>query len=360
MREWTLLLLCVSLSFGCATPSARTAPEKPLPVPVLALNEDFPDPTVIRASDGWYYGYATQTIVEQPSVHVLNIQVARSKDLVSWELLGDALPVKPSWAQTTQKFWAPHVIEASGRYYLYYSADPDTRDGLCLAVATADSPAGPFTDSGRPMRCNTGFSEIDPMAYDDPRTGKRLLYWGSGFEPLRVQELAPDRVSFMPGTQPIELVHPKKGGDATDYMTLLEGSWVLERNGTYYLFFSGNNCCEPNPHYAVMVARSSSATGPFELYGPATGRESNVILESFGGFIAPGHNSVVRGPDGKDRLLYHAIDSSQMALKHSIEGDRRVRRVMLSSPLEFVDGWPVVRTGLPGVEPSQPREEGPR
>jgi arabinan endo-1,5-alpha-L-arabinosidase len=347
MRKWTLLLLCVFFSSGCVTVSSKEAPKKPMPAPVF--DEDFPDPAVLLASDGWYYAYATQTIVEQPSVHVINIQAARSKDLVGWELLGDALPVKPSWAQTTQKFWAPHVTEADGRYYLYYSAEPDSRDGLCLAVATAASPAGPFTDSGRPMSCNKGFSEIDPMAYDDPRTGKRLLYWGSGFEPLRVQELAPDRVSFMPGTQPVALLHPKKGGAPTDYMTLVEGSWVIERDGTYYLFFSGNNCCEPDPHYAVMVARSSSATGPFELYGPATGRDSNVILESFGRFIAPGHNSVIRGPDGKDYLLYHAIDSSRMYLTHRIEGDRRVRRVMMSSPLEFVDGWPVVR-----IAPEQP------
>ena len=78
----------------------------------------------------------------------MNIQVARSEDLVTWEWLGDALPVKPAWAATTQDFWAPHVVERDGRYVMYFSADPDTGGGLCLAVATADSPAGPFTDIG--------------------------------------------------------------------------------------------------------------------------------------------------------------------------------------------------------------------
>ena len=63
---------------------------------------DFPDPTVIRASDGYYYAYATQAIV---GGRTLNIQVARSRDLVKWEHLGDALPVKPAWADKTQKFW---------------------------------------------------------------------------------------------------------------------------------------------------------------------------------------------------------------------------------------------------------------
>ena len=109
-----------------------------------------------------------------------NVQLARSRNLVDWDVLGDALPVKPGWASKTQDFWAPHVLEDGGRYYLYYSAKPDaaltdTTRGLCLAVATADRPSGPFTDIGRPLVCGGGFVNIDPMAFDDPATGKRLL-----------------------------------------------------------------------------------------------------------------------------------------------------------------------------------------
>ncbi|UOQ73570.1 family 43 glycosylhydrolase [Hymenobacter cellulosilyticus] len=68
------------------------------------LNEDFPDPTIIRASDGYYYAYGTQTKYQG---QIINMQVARSRDLVQWELLPDALPQKPRWASATQKLWAP-------------------------------------------------------------------------------------------------------------------------------------------------------------------------------------------------------------------------------------------------------------
>ena len=106
----------------------------------------------------------------------------------------------------TWNFWAPHVVAHGGRYYLYYSAKPDAAltdgsRGLCLAVATATRPQGPFTDSGRPLQCGEGFVNIDPMAFDDPATGRRLLYWGSGFGPIKVRELAPDRLSFAPGSR---------------------------------------------------------------------------------------------------------------------------------------------------------------
>ena len=57
------------------------------------LDADFPDPAVILAPDGFYYAYATQTLRDGEWV---NVQVARSSDLVHWQHLGDALPAKPS------------------------------------------------------------------------------------------------------------------------------------------------------------------------------------------------------------------------------------------------------------------------
>ena len=70
------------------------------------------------------------------------------------------------------------------------------------------SPAGPFVDMGMPLLLGVGFEYIDPMAFDDPATGKRLLYWGSGFQPIKVQELGDDRMSFAPGSEPIDLIWP--------------------------------------------------------------------------------------------------------------------------------------------------------
>ena len=314
------------------------------------FDTDFPDPTVIRASDGWYYAYATQTIINGKTV---NIQIARSKDLVRWEHLGDALPIKPVWANQTQKFWAPHVSRAGETYYMYFSADPNTLTGLCLAVATSKSPRGPFADSGKPLKCGESFVNIDPMAFDDPRTGKRLLYWGSGFQPIRVQELAPDRVSFMPGSKPIDLVTPIKDENPANYQRLIEGAWTVKRGGYYYLFYSGDNCCGDHAHYAVQVARSKSATGPFETLAQATGRRNSAILERNERWIAPGHNSVVRDAVGQDWVFYHAIDAKNRHLNNEISGDRDVRRIMLMDRLIYRQGWPTVLTGSPSTSPQR-------
>ena len=343
-------LMALAILAGCAGPLTGDRAMTTYTNPVLDL--DFPDPATLTAADGMTYVYATQGT--NGGEATLNIRVARSTDLANWTLLGDALPVKPAWASKTQDFWAPHVHSADGRYFLYYSAKPDaaltdTTRGLCLAVATADRPEGPFVDSGKPLLCGPGFVNIDPMAYDDPATGKRLLYWGSGFEPIKVQELGPDRLSFAPGSKPIDLVATIKNEDPANYQRLVEGAWVVRRGGYHYLFYSGDNCCGPKAHYAVMVARSRSATGPFETLAAATGAPNSVILAANANWIAPGHNAIVTDARGADWIVYHAVDARRTRSKDSDEVNSR--RIMLIDRIEWIDGWPRVAGGGPSNGP---------
>ena len=342
MVRFPVLIVAAFALASCAT-SLRSDPYPPTYTnPVL--DEDFPDPAVLRAADGFYYVYATQS---QHEGRMLNIQVARSRDLVAWERLGDALPVKPAWASHTQDFWAPHVAAHDGRYFLYYSAKPDaaltdTTRGLCLAVATADRPEGPFTDMGHPLECGPGFVNIDPMAYDDPATGQRLLYWGSGFGAIKVRALAPERMSFAPGSSAIDLVPVVATDDPANYRRLVEGAWVVRRRGYYYLFYSGDNCCGPNAHYATLVARSRNATGPFET-APAT------VVAMHGNWVAPGHNAIIEDARGTHWILYHAVDSRRP--RTSPTDEINTRRVMLLDRLVWRDGWPRLDGDVPASEP---------
>ena len=72
--------------------SPRAGGSRPSAVPAVAkghyinpiLDWDFPDPAVIHAPDGFYYAYATQTLRDD---RWINIQVARSADLIHWQPL---------------------------------------------------------------------------------------------------------------------------------------------------------------------------------------------------------------------------------------------------------------------------------
>jgi len=294
------------------------------------LDRDFPDPAVLREADGWFYAYGTQSV---SGGRMLNVQVARSRDLVQWEHRGDALPEKPRWAASKQDVWAPHVVHdrALGRYFMYYSAEPDQGEGKCLAVATADVPEGPFADAGQPLLCGKRFEQIDPMAFDDPATGKHLLYWGSASKPIKVQELAPDRMRFAPGSAPRDLVFP----DANrEYGSLIEGAWVIHRDGSYYLFFSGDRCCVTTARYALMVARARNALGPFEVLDVP-------VLEGSSAWRAPGHNSVITDDAGIDWILYHAMPA----------WTRGGERVMLLDRIVYRDGWPRIEGNQPSASP---------
>jgi arabinan endo-1,5-alpha-L-arabinosidase len=363
------MLLPVVLFVALAAPAPSASAQRrstlvPRPHAVTYTNpvfdEDFPDPTVIDAGNNWYYAYATQTDI---GGRVLNLQTARSRDLIHWERVGDALPVKPAWASRTQLFWAPDVHLRGRTFYMYFSAglDPDrvarfkkeqgaeqSVEGVfCLGVATSNKPEGPFRDSGRPLRCGLSFVNIDPMAFDDPRTGRKYLYWGSGFRPIRVQELSPDRLSFKKGTVPVELVSPDK---SVPFQTLIEGAWVVYREGFYYLFYSGENCCHgplQEIKYAALVARSKSPTGPFQTFAQATGAPDSAVVRRGEVWIAPGHNSIITDRMGQDWIAYHAINVGRPYMTEVIGGDRSVRRVMLLDRLVWRDGWPRVEGGEP-------------
>ncbi len=329
----TLVAACVQL------PAELTAPmlyQNPI------MNSDFPDPAILRAPDGWFYAYATQTTLGE---RVINIQVARTRDLVRWEHLGDALPQKPQWASKTQNFWAPDVIfdPQRSRFLMYYSGQRDEKKDFCLAVASAASPAGPFVDSGVPMACGT--EHIDPMAFDDPKSGKSFLYWGFGS--IRVQELAPDRLRFADGSVPVQVLLP---GQEQEYSRIVEGAWVTYRDGQYFLFYSGDYCCGAEPSYAVMAARADNPLGPFRRLAEENGNKRSVILERNELWRAPGHNSVIRDAAGGDWILYHAVDSRQPMLMDKIHGPV-ARRVLMLDRIEYLDGWPRIPQGQPSTAP---------
>jgi beta-xylosidase len=133
--------------------------------------------------------------------------------------------------------------------------------------------------------------------------------------PIYGQQLAADGLSLV-GTRSTLMSNNLawEGG-------VVEAPWVVARGGYYYLFYSGN--AYYNSTYAVGVARATSPLGPYtKLASP--------ILKTGGGWVGPGHNSVVTGPGGDTYMVYHAWNSAHTA------------RVMLVDAITWPNGWPAV------------------
>jgi hypothetical protein len=320
--------------------------------PVSAsFTENFPDPTIIRGHDGFWYAYGTNgpRFAGDEKQHMM---IARSPDLVTWEWVGpvftrETIPTydgKP--ADANRQFWAPEIAYLDGRYVLYYSyvvQAPGT-PWRTVAVATADHPAGPWTDSGEVVVGNETWevrpgvtdirNNIDPELVTTP-DGSRFLYYGSVQGGVRVVALSAD--GLRAEGDPVQLT------DAHRY----EAPYVVHRDGYYYLFLSviGGCCAGAASGYPVMVGRSASVTGPFydreghPLNGPEAGG-TPVLAPNGNKFVSTGHNAIATDLSGQDWLVHHAIDRDDPY----VVGSESARGLALTR-LDWIDGWPVGNAG---------------
>ena len=77
---------------------------------------------------------------------------------------------------------------------------------------------------------------------------------------VKVQELAEDRMSFASGSKPIDLVPVVRTEDAREYRRLVEGAWVILRDGAPPLtadavreFAGGRLASYKIPRYVLVV-----------------------------------------------------------------------------------------------------------
>ncbi len=214
----------------------------------------------------------------------------------------------------------------------------DTTYGMCIGVAFSSSPTGPFVDKGSPLMKGKDFKVLDPMAMIDPKTKKKIMYWGSDFAPISATQLTDDWKNVVPGSTVAVLPTNKE----KDYTKLVEGAWVDYHDGKYYLYYSGDNCCGDNANYAVMVARADNAFGPFTRLGETRTGNSSVILAKDDTWFAPGHNSIVHDKNGNIWIAYHAIWKTEADSVRAQKQNKYVRRVMCIEPVVYKNGWPVV------------------
>ncbi|HEY6913857.1 MAG TPA: family 43 glycosylhydrolase, partial [Paludibacter sp.] len=271
---------------------------------------DFADPTIIKAADGWFYGYATENTWTD-GVHHL-VPVIKSKNLTQWQYVSDAFKVRPSWKKAGG-IWAPDVTVANGKYYMFYSYSTwgDSNPGIGLAIA--GKPEGPFADQGKLFDSESiGVSNsIDPYLFQTGKgvNRKSYLFWGSFFGIYGI-ELSADLKS-------VKGYKFKIAGNA------FEASYIKEKKGKFYFFGSVGSCCDgANSQYRVCVAVSTNIKGPYKDKTGVDiindGVEGTLLISGnkVAGWVGPGHNSKIITDDaGKDYFLYHAIDVSNAHLK---------------------------------------------
>ena len=343
MRLWLAATAAAALVVGLVGPAAAAPP---LVNPVSSgFADTFADPSIVRGDDGAWYAFGTSDPLRSGEAPAL-IPTARSTDLVTWTSAGSVFSDanRPAWATPTSGLWAPDIRRLGNRWLLYYVVTDTTLnpgDDSAIGVATAPSPAGPWTDSGGPVVAprpadGGGFLwTFDPAQVTGP-DGAHYLYYGSYFGGIYATKLSADGL------------HTEGTAVRVAIDNRYEGAYVVRHGGWYYLMASAANCCAgPTTGYSVFAGRSRSPLGPFVDANGVSLNQSRVggtpvISQNGNRWIGAGHNAVVTDLAGQDWFVYHAIDRNNPYLN---EPGGINRRPMLLDRLDWIGGWPLVRAG---------------
>ena len=226
-----------------------------------------------------------------PFEQQLFLDAFSSPDLVTWKKHSKILSVENvSWLE--KALWAPAIIYANEKYYLYFSAN-DVHEGEIggIGVAVADSPEGPFKDAlGKPLinEIINGAQPIDQFVFKDD-DGSYYMYYG-GWGHCNMVKLSDDLLHLV----------PFEDGSLCKEVTpdnYVEGPFMLKHQGKYYFMWSEGDW--NGPDYCVAYAMADSPFGPFKRVGKILEQDEEVATGA-------GHHSVIKGlKDDEWYIVYH-------------------------------------------------------
>ena len=296
----------LSAGASAGQPPVTPAPQAP-GIELVSGNYDMPDPYLLDVK-GKYYIYLSSMILNRnQNVPLLEGSPGR------WATKTvEAVPTLPSWAATNPAkgglSWEPEVYKMAGRYVMYFA--PTIVNSLpvvhCIAMATASSPAGPFTVQSQPFVCQRSMGgDIDAGVFVDKNgpdgpAHPNYLIWksdnnstpGAGTPHIWAQPLSNDGRHML--GQAVEIYTPNQAWQDG----LIEApQMALSPDGTVWLFFSAGAGFS-TPQYGMGVVHCLTPLGP------CSGGDSKPILSSNQQGLGPGEETYFTARDGSDWLLY--------------------------------------------------------
>lgn len=283
MKKFSFLCLFLAISFSLLAKKTKTVEQSGNPI----FPGWYADPEgAVLGGQYWVFPTFSAPFDEQ-----LHFDAFSSSDLVHWTKHPNVLEQKSiSWLR--RALWAPAIISANGRYYLFFGAN-DVHPGEVggIGVAVSEKPEGPYVDAlGKPLigEVVNGAQPIDQFVFHDD-DGQYYMYYG-GWRHCNMVRLSSDLLS----------IEPWDDGSVFREITpegYVEGPFMLKRNGKYYFMWSEGGWTGPN--YCVAYAISDTPFGPFQRIGKILQQDPSIATGA-------GHHSVIQIP-GKDEyyIIYH-------------------------------------------------------
>lgn len=285
MKTYLFILIFLTVLMQVVSCNSKDIETRPIDDTTPELDKvPLGDPFILLW-EGKYYAYGTNSND--------GIEVFVSDDLLTWSS-NNSLALHKADVWGDKWFWAPEVYHVSGKFYMYYSAD----EHIC--AATSDSPLGPFKQEVmKPMieeeKC------IDNSLFIDDDGKPYLLFdrFNDGLN-IWVAELEDNLLDIKPGTMR-KCINVSQAWEEV-WPRVNEGSFIVKRNGIYYMTYSANSY--ESQFYGVGVATATNITGPWTKY------EGNPIFQKPGDLVGVGHSAMFSDKDGKLRIVFHAHNST--------------------------------------------------
>ena len=288
------------------------------------LSGYYPDPTITRVGDDYY-------LVNSSFAHFPGLPIFKSKDLVNWVQIGNAID-RPSQLdftgrRTSEAVFAPDISWHDGVFYIV---------NTCVAcrnnfVITATDPAGPWSD---PIWLP--FEGIDPS-----------IYW-EGDKAYIVNNRAPDEPPRYDGHRAIwiqeydwragKMVGPSTqlingGVDISKKPVWIEGPHIFRKDGYYYLTAAEGGT---SVNHSQVVLRSKKLRGPYLPYADnpiLTQRDMDPNRPDPIG--SAGHAKLIQTQKGDWWATFLAV--------RPYKGDfYNIGRETFLLPVTWKDGWPII------------------
>jgi len=285
----------------------------------------YPDPSATRVGNDFYL--VTSTFGYFPGIPVF-----RSRDLVSWTQIGNAIdrPEQLDFQQLglSRGVFAPTIQAKAGTFYILNTC-VDCGGNF---VISAKYPAGPWSD---PVWLPDLEGGIDPSLFFDTDGKTWILNNGppegppqyEGHRAIWIQQF---------DLKALKTIGPRKvlvngGVDFSKKPIWIEGPHIFRKDGWYYLSCAEGGTAEG---HSQVILRSKSVTGPYEP------NPDNPILTQRGlsrerenPITSAGHAQLVTTPDGKWWATF-------LAVRPHADDFYSTGRETFLMPVRWKNGWP--------------------
>lgn len=288
-----------------------------------------PDPSVCRAGEDYY-------LVNSTFAYFPGVPVFRSRDLASWEQIGNVLE-RSSQAMLAGCGHSEGIFAPTIRYFrgTFYVITTNVSGGGNFLV-TAKDPAGPWSE---PHFLGDAAQGIDPSLFFDEDgacyyIGQRESSAGSryfGDCEIWIQRFDLERMKLAGGAVPVLRGFQRRA-------VWPEGPHLYRKDGYYYILHAEGGT---EFHHCVVAARSRSVFGPYE-YCPRNPILTHRHLGKDYPVTCVGHGDLV--DDGHGNWYMTALGCRPQ------DGCTLMGRETFLARVVWEDGWPVVNPGVGRLE----------